>query len=225
MSEEEWLAANSPQPLFTLLQSREPIPRKLRLFACACSRAVWDDSWPQRCKEVVITTERFVDGQATANELNRARAQACQAARPAAQAARSRGDSAAAQMFELRLWFAAEAALPESKLHHRITVRYGSWFHYHLQDPFVAGMPTILRDVFGNPFHAVDFSPEWRTDTVMALGRQMYESRDFSAMPILADALQDSGCSEEAILSHCRGSGTHVRGCWCVDLVLGKELS
>jgi hypothetical protein len=51
----------------------------------------------------------------------------------------------------------------------------------------------------------------------------MYESRDFSAMPILADALQDAGCDSDAILAHCRDvKQVHVRGCWVVDLVLGK---
>ncbi|MDY3557619.1 hypothetical protein R5W23_000146 [Gemmata sp. JC673] len=65
--------------------------------------------------------------------------------------------------------------------------------------------------------------PEWRTETVLALAREMYESRDFSAMPILADALQDAGCNNEDVLNHCRGPGPHVRGCWVVDLLLGKE--
>jgi hypothetical protein len=51
----------------------------------------------------------------------------------------------------------------------------------------------------------------------------MYESRDFGAMPILADALQDAGCASDDVLSHCRGPGPHVRGCWVVDLMLGKE--
>ena len=51
----------------------------------------------------------------------------------------------------------------------------------------------------------------------------MYESRDFSAMPILADALQDAGCDNDDILNHCRDPVRHVRGCWVVDLVLGKE--
>lgn len=81
----------------------------------------------------------------------------------------------------------------------------------------------ILRDIFGNPFRTVTFSQSWRTDTVVTLAQQMYESRDFSAMPILADALQDAGCDNEDILSHCRGEGPHVRGCWVVDLVLGKS--
>src|SRR5204862_7016701 len=82
----------------------------------------------------------------------------------------------------------------------------------------------LLRDIFGNPFRPVAFSPEWRTDTAIALARQMYESREFGATPILADALQDAGCDNDDILAHCRdASATHVRGCWVVDLVLGKE--
>ena len=82
----------------------------------------------------------------------------------------------------------------------------------------------LLRDVFGNPFRPVAFAPEWRTETALTLAGQMYESRDFSAMPILADALQDAGCDSEDILNHCRATNaTHVRGCWVVDLVLGKE--
>ena len=78
-------------------------------------------------------------------------------------------------------------------------------------------------DIVGNPFRPVSFLPEWRTDTAVALARQMYESREFGAMPILADALQDAGCDDAAVLDHCRGPGPHVRGCWVVDLVLGKE--
>jgi hypothetical protein len=81
----------------------------------------------------------------------------------------------------------------------------------------------LVRDIFGNPFRPVSFSPEWCTDTALTLARQMYDSRDFSVMPILADALQDAGCDSDDILSHCRQPGEHVRGCWVVDLVLGKE--
>jgi hypothetical protein len=81
---------------------------------------------------------------------------------------------------------------------------------------------NLLRDIFGNPFRPATFDPAWRTPTVVALARGMYESRDFGAMPILADALQDAGCDNEEVLSHCRGPGPHVRGCWVVDLVLGK---
>ncbi|MBP3956863.1 hypothetical protein J8F10_16450 [Gemmata sp. G18] len=77
--------------------------------------------------------------------------------------------------------------------------------------------------MFGSLFYSARLSPSWRTSTVLALASQMYESRDFSAMPILADALQDAGCDSTDVLDHCRGPGPHVRGCWVVDLVLGKE--
>ncbi|MDB5306926.1 MAG: hypothetical protein JWO38_1128 [Gemmataceae bacterium] len=81
----------------------------------------------------------------------------------------------------------------------------------------------LLRAVVGNPFRPVSFGPSWQTSTAVALARQMYESRDFSPMPILADALQDAGCDNPDILDHCRGPGPHVRGCRVVDLVLGKS--
>ncbi len=79
--------------------------------------------------------------------------------------------------------------------------------------------PALFDDV--RPL-AVACSPDWRTDTVLALARHMSESRDFDAMPILADALQDAGCDSAEVLDHCRGDEPHVRGCWVVDLVLGK---
>ena len=62
----------------------------------------------------------------------------------------------------------------------------------------------------------------WRTHTAVSLAQQMYESREFSAMPILADALQDAGCDNEELLAHCRDPrGVHARGCWVIDLVVG----
>jgi hypothetical protein len=81
----------------------------------------------------------------------------------------------------------------------------------------------LLREIFGNPFRPATVDPDWLTSTVVALARQMYEARDFSIMPILADALQDAGCDNDDILTHCRGDGPHVRGCWVVDLLLGKK--
>jgi hypothetical protein len=89
--------------------------------------------------------------------------------------------------------------------------------------PFVAVQCRILRDIFGNPFRPVAFDPAWRTTDAVALARQMYDSRDFGLMPILADALQDAGCDSNELLNHCRGAEqVHVRGCWVIDLVLGK---
>jgi hypothetical protein len=87
-----------------------------------------------------------------------------------------------------------------------------------------ATLVGILRDIYGNPFRPIAFAPAWRTDTVVTLARQMYESRDFGAMPILADALQDAECDSSDILDHCRDpKAVHARGCWVCDLVLGKE--
>jgi hypothetical protein len=101
---------------------------------------------------------------------------------------------------------------------------------YHFDPP---GYPLdVIIEVVGNPFRPVVFSPDWRTNTAVTLARQMYEAREFGAMPILADALQDAGCDNGAnplpprggnLLDHCRDDEPHVRGCWVVDLVLGKE--
>ena len=80
----------------------------------------------------------------------------------------------------------------------------------------------LLRDIFGNPVRPVALDPAWLSSDVVALARGIYDERAFDRMPILADALQDAGCTNDDILSHCRGDGPHVRGCWVVDLVLGK---
>ena len=85
----------------------------------------------------------------------------------------------------------------------------------------LAVQAALLRDIFGNPFRPVAFSPAWRTDTAVSLAKQMYEMRDFGAMPILADALQDAGCDDEQVLHHCRDPKLpHVCGCWVVEAVL-----
>jgi hypothetical protein len=81
---------------------------------------------------------------------------------------------------------------------------------------------NLLHDVFGNPFRPISINPEWLTSTVVALATGIYEEKAFDRMPILADALQDAGCSNEDILNHCRGPGPHTRGCFVIDLILGK---
>jgi hypothetical protein len=57
---------------------------------------------------------------------------------------------------------------------------------------------------------------------VATLARRTYDERDFAALPVLGDALEDAGCADPELLGHLRGPGPHVRGCWAVDLLLGK---
>jgi len=82
---------------------------------------------------------------------------------------------------------------------------------------------SFIRDIFGNPFRPVTFLPEWRTSTVLSLARGIYSDRAFDRMPILADALKDAGCDNEELLNHCRAETVHTRGCFAIDLILGKE--
>ncbi len=78
----------------------------------------------------------------------------------------------------------------------------------------------------------------WLTPTVLSLARAAY-SGDWESLGPLSDALEEAGCTNEAILRHLRGyvpwqaepggwgwqgsSSPHVRGCWALDLILGKE--
>jgi hypothetical protein len=95
--------------------------------------------------------------------------------------------------------------------------------HAKTEDAECAIQAALVRDIFQNPFRPpVVLAPEWRTDTAVAIARQMFESGEFGGVPILADALQDAGCDNEYILNHCRSEHPHARGCWVVDLVLEK---
>lgn len=82
---------------------------------------------------------------------------------------------------------------------------------------------AILRCIFGNPFRSVTLDLSWLTSNVTAIAQAIYDEPAFDRLPILADALEDAGCANQDILEHCRGPGPHVRGCWVVDLLLGKE--
>lgn len=90
-------------------------------------------------------------------------------------------------------------------------------------------LARVLREIVGNAITPPRFEPAWRTDTVVALAKGIYEDRAFDRMVILADALLDADCDEEAILRHCRGTERgltepvqHFRGCWVIELILGR---
>ena len=92
--------------------------------------------------------------------------------------------------------------------------------HYYRES---ANQTDILRDIFGNPFRPLSVNPTWRTFTVQQLADAIYQEQAFDRLPILADALEDAGCDNAELLTHLRQPGEHVRGCWALDLVLGKE--
>ena len=96
---------------------------------------------------------------------------------------------------------------------------FSVWARKHL-DPVSR---SLSLDIIGNPFRPITIDPRWLTSNVVDLARVIYDERAFEKMPILADALMDAGCDSEEIINHCRGDGPHVRGCWVVDLILGKS--
>jgi len=79
------------------------------------------------------------------------------------------------------------------------------------------------RCIFGNPFRPVTLEPSWLTSTVLTLAEGIYAERAFDRVPVLADALQDAGCENPDVLDHCRSETVHTRGCWALDLLLGKS--
>jgi hypothetical protein len=114
---------------------------------------------------------------------------------------------------------------------------YVAWFAGYVGDDMPAGregewkrQAALLRDIFGNPFRPVAIKPAWRTQTVSNLATAAYEERalpsgelDTARLAVLADALEEAGCDNADMLTHCRQPGPHVRGCWVVDLILGKS--
>ncbi len=121
----------------------------------------------------------------------------------------------------------ADELVPESEFRavaSTVTAAWGAFLCEVERDAdFRTAQYALLREVIGYPERTAPFQLAWCTSTVLSVAQAMYESRDFGAMPILADALQEGGCDNTDVLDHCRGPGPHVRGCWVVDLVLGNE--
>jgi len=204
MTEAEWLTCEDPIVLLdswyaTPLWSMENAARerKLRLFGAGCVRRILPTLLEGSHLGVEVA-EQFADSLVAANALTSAD-RICLGSLDAGVAA---GLAVA--------WVLAGDSDPVD-----LTDAY--------QKREAVQQCHLFRDVTGNPFRPVTFDRAWATDTATTLARQMYDSREFGAMPILADALQDAGCENEDILAHCRDPhATHVRGCWVCDLVLGK---
>jgi hypothetical protein len=215
VTEADWLEAREPLLMLAILEpwaADEVITdRQLRLFACACSRRLWHLLTDERRKDVELA-ERFVDGEASQEAITARRREI-----DSAGSGRERpGEPAVAR------WCILDG-----------TTGYGGPDDYRWEilkalrekrgAKEYAAQADLLRDIFGSPFSPVAFDPAWRTEHTVGIASKMYEERDFAAMPILADALEEAGCDNTDILAHCREPGVHVRGCWVVDLLLGKK--
>jgi hypothetical protein len=231
MTEAEWLSSVDPTAMLEFVQGKAS-DRKFRLFACVCCRSVWALIGEERWRKAVEVAEDYADQACSSERLKRdwdaegvtavghaidgatatdARWGADWAARNAVQAvAESRlripGPPNSGEKGEIRAWLRSRKEREQSIEHSERTIQ-----------------TARLRDIFGNPFRPATFDPSWRTINVVGLAQTIYDERAFDKMPELGDALERAGCRNVAILSHCREPGEHVRGCWVVDVVLGKE--
>lgn len=189
-----------------LLAAGVPIsPRKNRLLpfvACQLVSADWDRRWYspvywELLDEVCRAVEAVADGVAEVGSLARPFAKVRESGSP-----RDLGLAPS--------WFSHFAHCCEFGIH-----SLAEWHAAHMGD--------AIREVFPDPFTPTRFDPAWRTEVVTGIANGVYSDRTFGVLPVLADALQDAGCDSDPILAHLRGFGPHTRGCWALDLILGKE--
>ena len=209
MTEAEWRAATDSTPMLEFLNGKA-FSRKLRLFNCHSCRRLQRVTRDERNINVLVAAEAFAEGIITSEEM----------------------EARSAQWFDFDYPFPL-AGTWQRALH--LTTMTDSEIRSRLIAATVAlssGNPEkerttqaeLLRELFGPlAFRPITINPAWLTSTVIALANGIYEERAFDRMPILADALQDAGCDNDEILNHCRGEGVHVRGCWVVDRILGRE--
>jgi hypothetical protein len=195
VTEAEWLSCTDPEPLLRLLAG-VPSDRKLRLFAAACVRRPGRGLPPERLP-LVEAAGRLADGLCTARD------------------------------FVLAYRAAVGACTPEAAC----VGSFAGWAHFCLHglaQPAPGDRPEdadVLRDLFGPlPFRPVSLDPawlSWQGGEVARLARSLYDEGRWQDLPVLADALEDAGCTDPDLLGHCRSGGGHAKGCWATDLVLG----
>jgi hypothetical protein len=226
MTEAEWLAGTDFRAMLRSLRGRAS-ERKLRLFACACWQRLRHLLQDGHLRWFLGLLEPHADGLVPPQELWAARQAAWVAlrgqrqgpARPETReelAARRLGLGGAHQ----NAW---TAAIEAGRTARGVAGRIGEW---------AAAAETkfqcdLLREVFRNPFRPAAVDPAWLAwegGTIPRLAEAVYEGRTFDQLPILGDALEEAGCTDAEVLAHCRQQpGAHVRGCWVLDLLLGKE--
>jgi hypothetical protein len=197
--------------------------RKLRLFICACGRRAWPSLRFEE-QQALEVAERFADGLATEEER-------------AAAYVTAGGDFSA--LFAQAVCIPAKALMTEQLEHHAWEAAASVLYLADAQGKYIVpveprqakaedrAQAELLRCLFGNPFRpapAVD--PAWLTwagGTVGQLAQAAYENRDIAELPILADALEEAGCADPALVGHLRSPGPHARGCHVLDALLGRS--
>jgi hypothetical protein len=235
MTEQEWLAGTGPKAMLVFLHGKTS-ERKLRLFAaarCRLFRPDWDDWWPIR--EAVEAAERLSDGLYAAGLLARFH-------RPwedfiwdvRGGTIDPTGGSTVLRPSHLGQLLVQAISSPDA-----VSAAWGVRYD-DLQSYFDGGWKDgpqerraechLLREVFGNPFRPATLSTAWQTAEVVRLAQAAYDERELPAgtldttrLAVLADALEEAGCDQPDLLGHLRGPGPHVRGCWAVDLLQGKQ--
>jgi len=214
MTEWEWVKIEAPWGMIGFLRG-QPSDRKLRLFACACCRRLWHLLANHQCRRAVEVSERFADGLASRAELAEAYVAAKESEGPITLGSHRRSASyfaAVSCASETEDWFPKTADCTQLLSPYREDAR---------RDQI-----SFLHDILGPlPFRPVTLNPAWLTwngGAIPMLAQSIYDERAFDRMPALADALVEAGCTNKDVLTHCRGGGNHVRGCWVVDLLLGK---
>jgi hypothetical protein len=211
MTEADWLELGDARALsFELEPGKWPrvTDRTLRLIGAACCRLVWDHLRDPRSRHIVELVERLADGKATWEDLT-------DTVLGGGLLDESYSDPGHALLILVR-------GIGNGR-DHRISQLLG-----HLQRKMVSdSLAWLVRDVIGNPFRTqpaiLTEVLAWNDGTVLRLAQGVYEERAFEQLPILADALLDAGCEQEELIGHCRSEGPHVRGCWGVDLILGRS--
>jgi hypothetical protein len=231
MTEAEWLACTDLKTMLEFLRGRTS-DRKLRLFACACCRRAWAGIGSAEGRMAVETAERYAEGLAGEHELLEAHALAS----TVAQGEPDPDDGLIPVDAGIAAAAAAAARTPEeykaatlalnavARTEDRLTATPGE--RLAEIDAEYDAQVALLQEIVGNPFRSLFIDPailRWKDGAALKLAQRIYDDRAFDRLPVLADALEEAGCDNADILAHCRQPGDHVRGCWAVDLILGKE--
>jgi hypothetical protein len=222
MTEAEWLSCTDPD---VMLRHLGPAAgeRKRYLFACACCRRTWHLLNDPRSRRAVEVAELYADDQIGEEELRDAAFDAEDAEHPD-------NPGWAGAYYVACQTFDAETAAYYARVGLSPAARESGINAARPDEPELVreaqAQSDLLRDIFGNPYRPAVVVPAvlgWNDGTVPKMAQGIYDERAFERMPILADALQEAGCSTDAILEHCRTSCNHVRGCWLIDLLIGKR--